>query len=60
MKDLVEKISSYNLFNNLFPGVVFVTILGKFTTYDFIQKDLIIGLFFYYFIGLVISISDLI
>ena len=55
MKELLDKLSSYNLFNNFFPGVVFVIILGKFTQYDLIQKDLVTGVFFYYFIGLVIG-----
>jgi hypothetical protein len=37
------------------PGVLFVTILGKFTTYSFTISDLIVGAFVCYFIGLVIN-----
>ena len=55
MKDILEKISSYNLFNYLLPGVLFVVVLEKFTTYSFVQENLIIGAFVYYFAGLVIS-----
>ncbi len=55
MKDLLEKITSYNLFNYLLPGVLFVTILDKFTIYSFTQENLVIGAFVYYFVGLVIS-----
>ena len=55
MKEILEKISSYNLFNYLLPGVIFVIILRKITQYDFVQNDIVIGLFLYYFIGLVIS-----
>ena len=55
MKELLDKLSSYNIFNYLFPGVVFVVILSKTTQYNLIQNDLITGAFFYYFIGLVIS-----
>ncbi|MDD3490244.1 MAG: hypothetical protein PHR62_10220 [Paludibacter sp.] len=55
MKELIDKLSSYNIFNYLFPGVLFVIILSKVSSYDFVQKDLLIGPFFYYFIGLVIS-----
>ena len=55
MKELLEKISSYNVFNYLLPGVLFVVILDKLTIYSFIQENLIIGGFVYYFIGLVIS-----
>lgn len=55
MKELLEKISSYSVFNYLLPGVLFVVILDKLTIYSFIQENLIIGAFVYYFIGLVIS-----
>lgn len=55
MKELVDKISSYNLFNNFFPGIIFAAIADKITSYPFLQKNLIVGLFVYYFIGLVIS-----
>jgi len=55
MKDLMDKLSSYNIFNYLFPGVVFVVITSKLTTYNLIQQDIIVGAFLYYFIGLIIS-----
>lgn len=55
LKELLSKLSSYNLFNYLLPGIVFVVAANKFTRYSFIQQDIIIGLFLYYFIGLVIS-----
>lgn len=55
MKELLDKISSYNLFNYLLPGTVFVFILSNISNYNFIQKDLLIGAFLYYFIGLIIS-----
>jgi len=55
MKEILEKISSYNLFNNLFPGVLFVLIAKYVTAYNFIQSDIVLGVFLYYFIGLVIS-----
>lgn len=55
MKEILEKVSSYNLFNYLLPGTVFVFVLSKISGYNFIQKDLLIGAFLYYFIGLVIS-----
>jgi len=55
MKEILDKITSYNLFNYLLPGILFVVILEKITSYTFIQKDVIIGAFVYYFIGLVIS-----
>jgi len=55
MKELLDKLSSYNIFNYLFPGVVFVVILSRISEYDLIQKDIITGSFLYYFIGLIIS-----
>ncbi|HAK87584.1 MAG TPA: hypothetical protein DHV16_09290 [Nitrospiraceae bacterium] len=55
MKELLSKLSSYNLFNYLLPGVIFVAVASKVTRYSFIQEDIVIGLFLYYFIGLVIS-----
>lgn len=55
MKELLDKISSYNIFNYLLPGILFAVILNKITIYSFIQNDLIVGAFVYYFIGLVIS-----
>lgn len=55
MKELIDKISSYNIFNYLFPGVLFVIILKETTSYSFLQENLIIGVFVYYFIGLLIS-----
>lgn len=55
MKDLIEKLSSYNFFNYLFPGVIFAVISEKVTSYSFLQNDVFVGFFVYYFIGLVIS-----
>ena len=55
MKDILEKLTSYNLFNYLLPGVLFAVIAEKVTGFSFKQQDVIIGAFVYYFIGLVIS-----
>jgi len=55
INDVINKISQYNLFNYLLPGGVFVALVSSFSEYNLIQQDLIIGLFFYYFIGMVIS-----
>ena len=55
MNVILEKLSSYNLFNYLLPGIIFVVIANKITHYNFIKDDIVIGLFLYYFIGLVIS-----
>ncbi len=55
MKEILDKISSYNLFNYLLPGVLFAFIASKLTGLNLIQTDLITGAFVYYFIGLIIS-----
>lgn len=55
MKELLEKLSSYNIFNYLLPGVVFVILADALTAFHFIQKDILLGVFLYYFIGLIIS-----
>lgn len=55
MKEIVDKITSYNVFNYLVPGAVFVALADYFTSVKVIQKDVILGLFVYYFCGLVIS-----
>jgi len=55
MKELIDKISSYNLFNYLLPGVIFSVLATKFTKYSIIQSDILIGAFVYYFIGVGIS-----
>lgn len=55
MNYILDKISSYNIFNNLLPGIVFVILASKLTIYNLIQGDHIIGIFLYYFIGLIIN-----
>ena len=55
MKELLDKLTSYNLFNYLLPGIIFVILASKYTHYTLIQQDIVIGVFLYYFIGLVIS-----
>lgn len=55
MKELLNKLSTYNIFNYLLPGVIFSLLTPLVTRYSFIQKDLIMGLFVYYFVGMTIS-----
>ena len=55
MKDLLDKLSSYNIFNNLLPGIVFVAFAEMFLGRSFVQENLVVGVFLYYFIGLVIG-----
>ena len=55
MSDILDKISSYNIFNYLLPGTMFAVIGDTYTSYSFIQEDVFVAVFAYYFIGLVIS-----
>ena len=56
MSELLQKLSTYNIFNYLFPGVVFVISLKHVTPHiNLIMDDLVLGMFLYYFFGLVLS-----
>ena len=55
MKDIIEKISTYNFFNYLLPGTLFAAIGDAYSSYNLIQDDILIAVFAYYFMGLVIS-----
>lgn len=61
MEKLLEKLTSYNLFNYLLPGIIFSILLEKTTNYSIIQENIVAEAFLAYFIGLLISrISSLI
>lgn len=55
MSDLLEKLSSYNLFNYLLPGVIFSFVADKIGQFGLMTDNLVVGFFLYYFIGLIIS-----
>jgi len=55
MKELLDKISSYNLFNYLLPGVLFAVVANKITNYTIPLDNVFVGAFICYFIGLVVS-----
>lgn len=55
IKDILDKISSYNIFNYLLPGILFVFLTKEITSYNLIQENNLIGAFLYYFIGMVVS-----
>ena len=54
MSELLQKLSTYNIFNYLFPGV-FVILLNRYTEINLVVDDVILGMFLYYFFGLVLS-----
>lgn len=55
MEGLLEKISSYNIFNNLFPGALFVYLLERSTSVILSVDDIVKNIVLYYFIGLIIG-----
>lgn len=55
MEQFIDKLSSYNLFNHLFPGALFIIFINNFTPYSFKQENVILDIVLYYFIGLVLS-----
>ncbi len=55
MKDVLEKLGSYNLFNYLIPGCVFTVLAEHFGLLKARYEETIVSLIIFYFIGLVIS-----
>ena len=55
MNELFNKLSSYNIFNYLLPGILFAIFAGEIIHYPLVQRDILTGAFLYYFLGLVVS-----
>ncbi len=55
MDKILDKLSAYNIFTNLFPGVVYCFMASEFFGLSLIQEDLVVAAFLYYFCGMVIS-----
>ena len=55
IKSIFDKISSYNIFNNLFPGVIFCSVSTKVTRFNFATDNIFEQFFVWYFIGMIIS-----
>lgn len=55
MIGLIQKLSNYNIFNYLFPGILFCGLIDRFTQYKILQNNILIDICVYYFIGLCIS-----
>jgi hypothetical protein len=55
MNDILAKISSYNIFNNLVPGAVLAFLLASFQVYTIDTKSVVTDLLIFYFMGLVVS-----
>jgi len=55
VESIINKLSSYNLFNYLLPGVIFTVIIESITSFKFLTSNLELDFFIVYFIGLLIS-----
>lgn len=55
MKDILEKISSYNLFNYLLPGIIFAVLGQRLEIIALPKADIVVLAFLYYFIGMTVS-----
>lgn len=54
-KNIWEKISSYEIFNNFLPGITFCYLLKNFTVYTLDNGKTWENIFIYYFCGLILS-----
>lgn len=54
-KQIVGKISSYNLFNNLYPGIIFCYLLKLMFNTDILSNNWFENLIIFYFVGMVLS-----
>lgn len=55
MEKLLDKLSSYNIFNYLLPGIIFLVFIEKLTSFSILNNELLITAFIAYFTGLIIS-----
>ncbi|MBF4989786.1 hypothetical protein [Methylophilus sp. QUAN] len=55
MQDFLDKLTSYNLFNNLLPGVIFLTFFNELLSIDLLGENLAKAFFISYFVGLIIG-----
>ena len=55
MEKIIDKLTTYNIFNYLLPGIIFVILFKYFLELDLIIENNFIGTFLYYFIGMTIS-----
>lgn len=57
MNELVNKISSYHIFNYLVPGVIFAYFFDNYFSWgiELIQPNLLVAFFVYYFLGATIN-----
>jgi len=56
MKDIIDRLASYNIFNYLLTGVVFGVHFRYFFEFNLITDSMVINVFLFYFIGMIVSL----
>ncbi|RMC93019.1 hypothetical protein D9O40_18245 [Clostridium autoethanogenum] len=55
MEKFIDRLSSYNVLNNMLPGAVFCYLLNILMNINILKNGIIEKLFIYYFVGMIIS-----
>lgn len=52
---MIEKLSAYQIFNYLFPGIIFNYGIEQITSFKLVPEDMLYRLFVYYITGMILS-----
>lgn len=55
MGEIIKILSTYNIFTNLLPGVLFITLINELSVYNFSSEDILKQSIIFYFVGLIIN-----
>ena len=55
IEGFIEKLSSYNILNNLLPGIVFCNLLNIMMNINILEVNIVEKIFMYYFVGMIIG-----
>ncbi len=55
METFLEKLSSYNILNNLLPGIVYCYLMESLLGNRIVNESFVENIFIYYFIGMIIN-----
>jgi hypothetical protein len=55
MENIINKISSYNLFNNLLPGVIYAVFVDSIGNISLMTDNVILNFFLFYCCGVIVS-----
>lgn len=55
VEKVLDKISSYQIFNYLFPGIIYVNLLERTTSFRIASEDAVYQLFLCYLVGMILS-----